>query len=71
MAILENIRDMIHLMGIQALAIEARAEEVIHEHGKVLEALKQGNAKEARKAMEYHLDRSREAVLERQEYIGE
>jgi len=61
--ILENIRDMIHLMGREALGRASRWEEVIAEHKNVLEAVKQGKQVKAKKAMDYHLDRSREAVL--------
>jgi DNA-binding FadR family transcriptional regulator len=64
MAIMENIRDMIHLMGINALVIENRAEEVIAEHEKVLEAVRKGKPLAAREEMEYHLDQSKKAVAE-------
>ena len=63
-AILENIRDMIHVMGAKALALEGRAVEVIKEHQTILEAVKKGNLAEARRAMAYHLDQSKEAVVE-------
>ena len=63
-AILENIRDMIHVMGAKALALEGRALEVIEEHQTILEAVKKGNIEEARRAMAYHLDQSKEAVVE-------
>ena len=63
-AILENIRDMIHVMGVKALALEGRALEVIEEHQTIFEAVKKGNIEEARKAMAYHLDQSKEAVEE-------
>ncbi len=63
-AILENIRDMIHVMGVKALALEGRAIEVIEEHQTILEAVKKGNIEEARRAMDYHLDQSKEAVEE-------
>jgi DNA-binding GntR family transcriptional regulator len=63
-AIMENIRDMIHLMGIHALVAENRAEEVIAEHEKVLEAVRKGKPLEAREAMDYHLDQSKQAVAE-------
>lgn len=61
-AILENIRDLIHLIGYHALATEGRGEAVIVEHQKVLEALRSGQPSAARKALEYHLDQSRAAV---------
>mgnify|MGYP001815088894 FL=1 len=63
-AILENIRDMIHVMGAKALALEGRALEVIEEHQTIFEAVKKGNIEEARKAMAYHLDQSKGAVVE-------
>jgi len=63
-AILENIRDMIHVMGAKALALEGRAIEVIEEHQTIFEAVKKGNINEARRAMAYHLDQSKEAVVE-------
>ncbi len=63
-AILENIRDMIHVMGVKALALEGRALEVIQEHQTIFKAVKKGDIKEARKAMAYHLDQSKEAVEE-------
>jgi DNA-binding GntR family transcriptional regulator len=65
LAIVENIRDMMQLMGIKALAVEDRVEEVITEHEKVFEAVRLGKPLQARKAMENHLDRSKEAVLKR------
>ena len=63
-AILDNIRDMIHVMGAKALALEGRAIEVIGEHQTIFEAVKKGNIEEARRAMAYHLDQSKEAVEE-------
>jgi len=63
-AILDNIRDMIHVMGAKALALEGRAVEVIREHQTIFEAVKKGNIEEARRAMAYHLDQSKEAVVE-------
>ena len=63
-AILENIRDMIHVMGAKALSLEGRALEVIEEHQIIFEAVKKGNIEEARKSMAYHLDQSKEAVVE-------
>ena len=67
-AIVENIRDMIHIMSIQALMLEGRSEKVIAEHEKVLEAIKEGDPELARKTLEYHLDQSKKAVLEQQSF---
>ena len=63
-AILDNIRDMIHVMGAKALALEGRALEVIEEHQAIFEAVSRGNAENARSAMAYHLDLSKGAVVE-------
>jgi len=63
-AILDNIRDMIHVMGAKALAAEGRAIEVIEEHQTIFEAVKKGNIEEARRSMAYHLEQSKEAVVE-------
>ncbi len=60
---MQNIRDMVHLMGLRALTKQrGRVEEVLEEHEKVLDAIRQGNAVEARALMAHHLDRSKEAV---------
>ena len=48
LSILENLRDLIHLMGIQALDLENRAEVVIEEHVKIVEAVRSRNAEKAR-----------------------
>lgn len=63
-AIMENIRDMIHVMGVKALSLEGRALEVIEEHQTIFEAVKRGDSDEARRTMAYHLDQSKEAVEE-------
>ncbi|MBW1711848.1 MAG: GntR family transcriptional regulator [Deltaproteobacteria bacterium] len=65
-AILENIRDMVQVMGMEALGRAGRFGEVIEEHKKVLDLVRQGRAAEAREAMEHHLDLSKEAVLDQQ-----
>ena len=63
-AIVENLRDMIHLMGYKALSLEGRALKVIEEHQRIFEAVKNGKAEEARQAMAFHLDQSKGAVEE-------
>ncbi|MDM8540027.1 GntR family transcriptional regulator [Desulfococcaceae bacterium HSG9] len=63
-AILENIRDMIHVMGVKALSLEGRALKVIQEHQAIFKAVKKGDIQEARRTMAYHLDQSKEAVEE-------
>ena len=63
-AILDNIRDMIHVMGVKALALEGRALQVIEEHQAIFEAVKKGDIEAARRTLAYHLDQSKEAVVE-------
>ena len=62
--IVENIRDLVHFMGMRGLAVENRAEIVIKEHEKILDAVRERNPSKAKKAMAYHLDQSENAVLE-------
>ncbi len=61
-ALIENIRDLMQLVGYHALAVEGRAREVIAEHRRVLEAVKAGKPGAARLAMKEHLTRSKAAV---------
>jgi len=63
-AILENLRDMIHMMGYKALSAEGRASKVVEEHLMIFEAVRKGNTEEACQAMAYHLDQSKKAVAE-------
>jgi len=63
-SIMANLRDMVHLMGRQALARESRWHEVIEEHKRVLDAVSEGRPLRARKAMAEHIERSKQAVLE-------
>ena len=62
--IMENIRNLIHLMSIQALRVPGRAEIVLEEHRRIIQAVKEGDAKRARTAMLNHLLESEKAVLE-------
>lgn len=61
-AIMQNIRDFMHLMGLQAVALDGRIDEVIHEHQLVLDAIRLNRPMEARVLMGIHLKRSKEAV---------
>lgn len=62
--ILENVRDLIHFLGMQGLGAAGRAETVIEEHERVLKAVAQRDAGKARKEMERHLSLSKEVVLQ-------
>lgn len=61
-AIMENIRDMVHIMGAYALSVEGRMNEVVKEHEDILQSLVDGNTEKALALLERHLDLSRSAV---------
>ncbi len=63
-AISENIRNMVHLMGTQALELPGRMEEVLVEHTRILDAIVQRNPQQAREAIVDHLIKSEQAVLD-------
>jgi len=62
-AILDNVRDLVHVMGMEALAREDRPKEVLEEHRKVVDAVEAGDPDLARRAMARHLELSKESVL--------
>jgi DNA-binding GntR family transcriptional regulator len=62
--ILENLGDLIHVMGTEGLTREGRVVEVLEEHQNVVDSLKQGKIREAKEAMRLHLKNSRNAILE-------
>jgi len=64
-AIISNLRDIIHLMSVEALTKPHRLEEVTLEHARVVDAIRSGNVDEAINAMRYHIEQSKRAVLER------
>lgn len=63
-AIAENIRNMVHLMGIQALELPGRTQEVLDEHMRILDAIVQRKPQQAREAIVDHLIKSEHAVLD-------
>lgn len=62
MDMMNDIRDIMHLMGFKALSIKGRMEEVIQEHEDILKAVAQGDSFKAMEQMENHLDSSKLAV---------
>lgn len=60
--IMNNIRDKVHLMGMRALSVGGRMEEVVQEHEKIVEAVEGGRENDAVEYMEYHLKRSKMSV---------
>lgn len=63
-AIAENIRNMVHLMGIHALEIPGRLDEVLEEHHEIIDAIVKRDPRRARAAIMDHLIRSERAVLD-------
>lgn len=63
LAILENIRDIVHLMGWQAMIVDGRLKTVIEEHKNVLDEVSDGKTESARHAMVNHLEMSKNAVF--------
>lgn len=61
--IMDNLRDMVRIMGLEALTGEGRAEEVLTEHRHLVQALEAGDVPAARVAMALHLGNSKAAVL--------
>ena len=62
--ILENLRDLIHVMGKEALTREGRVEQVLEEHVNVISYIKQGKIGQAKEAMRLHLKKSKAAILD-------
>ncbi|SMC65476.1 DNA-binding transcriptional regulator, GntR family [Desulfocicer vacuolatum DSM 3385] len=62
--IMQNIRDFMHLMGLHAVELRGRMDAVVNEHKMLLHAVRQGMIMESRVLMNYHLQQSRNAVLQ-------
>ncbi len=63
-AILENLRDQIHLMGIRAIQDRSRLQQVIREHHRIFSALKKKNGKEANKELILHLNNTEKKLVD-------
>jgi DNA-binding GntR family transcriptional regulator len=61
---MEDIRDIMHLMGFKALGIKGRMQAVVKEHRKILTAVQQKNVSLAMEQMQVHLENSRDAVIQ-------
>jgi GntR family transcriptional regulator, rspAB operon transcriptional repressor len=61
--VLENIRDIFELVATKALNKQERWEEVLAEHEEIVRAVKGGDPIETKRAVEFHLHQSEEAVL--------
>jgi len=67
MDMMNDIRDIMHLMGFKALSTKGRMEEVVTEHENILNAVAQGDSITAMEKMVTHLDYSKIAVTKIQE----
>jgi DNA-binding GntR family transcriptional regulator len=59
---MQDIRDIMHLMGFKALTQKRRMQEVIKEHEDILTAVQKGSVTRAMELMDYHLAVSKRAV---------
>jgi len=62
MDMMNDIRDMMHLMGFKALGLEGRMDEVVSEHELVMQAVTLGDTEKSVSLMEHHLGFSKYAV---------
>lgn len=65
-SLMENIRDRIALLGRQALSVQGRMNEVLEEHRRIVEALRQRNGDAAALGMHAHLEATRRNLLSNQ-----
>lgn len=61
-AIMDNIRDILHIMGSYALVVEGRMNQVVLEHEKILNAVKAGDVETTLTLLADHLKQSKAAV---------
>lgn len=61
---LENLRDMVHMMSMQAVSQRERMPQVVDEHRRTLLAIREGDVESARAAMSAHMDASARAALQ-------
>ncbi|MFQ5660043.1 MAG: GntR family transcriptional regulator [Gammaproteobacteria bacterium] len=59
---LVTLRDIICLLGLEALNVGGRTEEVLKEHTAIVEGIARSNASEARQALLLHLDSTRDKI---------
>ncbi len=62
-AILLNLRDQIHLMGVRAVEDNSRMKQVTEEHQRILTSLKERNSKNAYKELIKHLDNTEKTLI--------
>lgn len=63
-AILQNLRDQIHLMGIRAIKDQSRSQQVLKEHHRIFAALKKRDPKKAYDELMRHLNNTEKILIE-------
>lgn len=63
-SIMENIRDFISIFGQKALRSPGRVQEVIREHKRIVEALREKDTSKAVRAINDHLDATEKSLIE-------
>jgi len=62
MEMMQDIRDIMHLMGYKTLDISGRMDQIINEHGKILDSIIKCDAAKATEQMISHLKTTKDAV---------
>ena len=62
MEMMQNIRDIMHLMGVRAIDLEGRMQEVVQEHEAIMAAISREDLAGAIDEMIHHLEQSKAAV---------
>jgi len=59
---MQNLRDLMHLMGSRAIDLDGRMQQVVKEHENIMDAVARGDAPKATREMIEHLENSKAAV---------
>lgn len=66
-AVIKDLWGIIRVMGLQGLKQPTRWKQILDEHKRIITEVKRKHGRNARSAMEFHLDRSKEGILKRLE----
>ena len=58
--VLDELRDLIQIMGSHALIVQGRIEEVLEEHEKIVQSIAKGDTEKACLNMDIHLEKTKE-----------
>lgn len=62
MRTIEELRDLIQIMGAHALTLPGRMDEVMREHWNILQCIEEADSQKAQERMRYHLDCTRKSA---------